>query len=325
MSKGKENVYIEDYLDEDPVITNQNFFILSYILPDKNNEIDIPFFKVRGSYKTEEECENRIKRLKMKDNYFNLFICEVGKWGVLYTTDQLYDLDHVKNIYTDKHLNELMRSKKANKDDANKEFEERKRVMTERNKFEGTAEGQKYLSTLKESPIAVNSRIEFAKSELINLQNKIKEMEKIKIDSEKTMETYSDEELKVLGSSSIENPMVVDADGGLNSSPVTAVIEELSEEVPVKEEEVPVKEEEVPVKEEEVPVTEERLFTKKEIVKELQNQSPDKFNETFNRLFEANNEASSQEGFGLSNTEEFSGSQGYSNVVDYDDDKLYKL
>ena len=59
---------LEDHLLEDPPVYNQNFFILSYLLPDPNkNELQQPLFKMRGAFKNEEECKKRIKKLKNID------------------------------------------------------------------------------------------------------------------------------------------------------------------------------------------------------------------------------------------------------------------
>ena len=217
-------VYLEDYLDEDPVIPNQKFFILSYLLPDENNEIDVPLFKVRGSYKTVEECEAKIERLKMKEGYFNLYICEVGKWSGLYTNAQLEETDNVDIVHRDQRLNAMMKSHKENRDNADKQFEERKKVLSARNKFEGTKEGQEYLSSIKESPIAVKSRIDFADNELINLKKKINDITQIKIDSEKAMTTYTQEELDIL-KTDYKNPTLVNEVGELVKE--TARIESL--------------------------------------------------------------------------------------------------
>lgn len=120
---------VEDYLTEDAPVLGQNFFVLSYLLPDETKGGRIPMIKVRGTYKTIEDCQRRIDSLKHIDSYFNMFICEVGKWGGLFDNDALLSRDDIQHTYRNDTMNTMMKEYKANKDKGDTEFEERKNKM----------------------------------------------------------------------------------------------------------------------------------------------------------------------------------------------------
>lgn len=120
---------VEDYLTEDNVIVGQNFFVLSYLLPDETKGGRIPMIKVRGTYKTIEDCQRRIDTLKHSDTYFNMFIAEVGKWGGLFDNEALLSRDDIETTYRNETMNTMMKEYKANKDKGDTEFEDRKNKM----------------------------------------------------------------------------------------------------------------------------------------------------------------------------------------------------
>jgi hypothetical protein len=187
--------YVEDYLTEDPVINNQQYFVLSYILPSEGNELEKPMIKISGSYRTIEECNKRIERIKDIEGMFDKFVAEVGKWSCLYTRNEIENLENVDVEYRNSQLNEMMKSKKQNQEEANLQFEERKDIMKKRAQFEGTKEGQDYLSTLKESPIAVKARLDFTSNEMEVLKQKLKDITEMYNEDTKKMEEYTPEEL----------------------------------------------------------------------------------------------------------------------------------
>lgn len=120
---------VEDYLTEDGPILGQNFFVLSYLLPDETKGGRIPMIKVRGTYKTIEDCQRRIDTLKHADTYFNMFICEVGKWGGLFDNEALLSREDIDTTYRNETMNTMMKEYKANKDKGDTEFEERKNKL----------------------------------------------------------------------------------------------------------------------------------------------------------------------------------------------------
>lgn len=187
---------LEDYLSEDPPINNQNFFILSYLLPGENNELKFPTIKVRGSYKTQEECQRRIEKIKVVDPYFNMYICEVGKFGALIPEDEISKMDDIDIHYRETLLNEMVRDYQENKDKSDIEFERRKNFLKERAVYEGSKEGQELLAKKKESPLAVKTRIETMTQHLDELVKRIDEVREIIKLSEEQYASYTEEELR---------------------------------------------------------------------------------------------------------------------------------
>jgi hypothetical protein len=204
--------YIEDYLDEDPVILNQQFAVLSYILPSDNNEFTFPLFKIRGSYKTIEEAQRRIEKLKNTEKFFHMFIVEVGKWGQLFTDEELEKIgDELETVYRDQQLNNLMKSYKENKEHSDVVFSERKDNLKKRAEFEASEEGKKYLENLKESPVTVKARIEFQEKEILKVQKQLETLKELKEKDQETLKTFTEEELKELD---------IDSEGNLKINPM---------------------------------------------------------------------------------------------------------
>lgn len=145
-------VDIEDYLQPDPEIHNQKYFVMSYILPKEGkNELKAPLVKVRGAFKTMEEAEKRIEKLKRADTFFNMYVCNVGQWGSLVDEDDLLESEEVeKVVYREKELNDIFQKYKENKDKAEEEHVERLRIMKEKAVEEGKPEYQKYLTIIED-------------------------------------------------------------------------------------------------------------------------------------------------------------------------------
>lgn len=136
---------IEDYLDEDPVIDRQNYCILSYILPQENNNLKYPLLKIRGSYRTVEDCHERIKTLSVKDEIFDMIITEVGKYGSLLPASELQKKDNIDIKYREAKLNEFVKGYKEGKERSKTEFDRRQEHL------------KKYGSTLEEdTTVSIN-------------------------------------------------------------------------------------------------------------------------------------------------------------------------
>jgi len=197
----KEQVDV-DFLDEDPIISNQIFALMSYVLPDPNkskNGLSIPMVKFRGAYKDMESASKRGKYLQSIDPEFHIYTCEVGKWLGLWTEDELAKNDEIDIIYRETQLNTLMKDYKDNRGKAKEEFEQRKNEMKERAVKEGTKDGQIELSKKREEPIALLQRIENYKEHIQELQDKIAETQKALAEAERKKENeYSPSEFESL-------------------------------------------------------------------------------------------------------------------------------
>jgi hypothetical protein len=124
---------MEDYLDEDPVLKNQQFVCLSFFIPGK--EVDETNqdkqdsrcgLKIRGCYATMEQAEARVKELKSIDKLHHIYIGEVGKWLPFDPSPE----ESGKEIYSDKELNELMKKYKDNREKCDEVHEERAAMMS---------------------------------------------------------------------------------------------------------------------------------------------------------------------------------------------------
>lgn len=193
-----KKVDLEDYLDEDPVINNQKFFVMSYILPEpKKNELTFPIIKIRGSYSTQEDCMKRIEKLKNIDKYNDLFICEVGKYGSLLPKEEYSKLDEVDIQYREALLNTMVKEYKENKDLADTEFEKRKDFLKKRAEYEGTVKGQEELAKQKESPRSVKERIDAYTKQSAEMTERLKEINQIlELSKEQLEKNYTPEELQ---------------------------------------------------------------------------------------------------------------------------------
>lgn len=70
-----------DHLKEDDPISRQNYVCISFVSPEgiKGNS-STRGLKIRGTYQTYEEAQERCKELQITDQHFDIFIGEVGKW-----------------------------------------------------------------------------------------------------------------------------------------------------------------------------------------------------------------------------------------------------
>jgi multidrug efflux pump subunit AcrB len=191
-----------DFLDEDIEIRNQKFCVLSYTLPPpgSNNKgkqrigFDTPMIKVRGSYSTVEDCESRIETLKKSDPYFHMYIASVGVWGSLLTEEQ-HKESGTSAVFMNKDMNDFMQGYKQSQDKKTEEFEERKRALVEKAKFDGSKEGQALLASKKENPVSVRDRMVMAEKAVAEYKEKLAEMEEMYNSAKELYATYTEEEI----------------------------------------------------------------------------------------------------------------------------------
>ena len=209
----EEYEYVYDELDEDPVIQNQQYMVLSYAFsknPDRNGNI-LPMIKVRGSYRTLEECDKRIKVLDevSKDPpSIALLKTEVGKWIGLYSFEELQKNTDIDVEYKDEFMNKAMKDLRDGERRANERFYERIKRDTEKVVSDASVEGQQRLNSEREHPISVYNRLKtfennvgvlkeklaFAQAELQKTQDKLKNEyseEEIKEAHEKVKEAFN--------------------------------------------------------------------------------------------------------------------------------------
>lgn len=173
-----------DFLDEDVRIRNQQFCILSYTLPPPGADpkgkrragYDTPMIKIRGSYSSVEECDEKIEKLKSSDKYFHMYVAPVGVWGPL-LTDEQHKESGTSAVYMNKDMNDFMKGYKESQDKKTDEFEERKAAMVKKAREDGTKEGQARLAAQRENPVSVRDRINETNKMIGQLKTQLKEAE----------------------------------------------------------------------------------------------------------------------------------------------------
>jgi hypothetical protein len=101
---------------------------------EKNNfQTSIRGFKVRGSYESLQEAQQRCQLLKRMDENFNVYVAEVGCWCPWSPNPE--ELENQE--YGETHLNTLMKKYLDNQKEKDQFFLERKRMMAEKAKKEG--------------------------------------------------------------------------------------------------------------------------------------------------------------------------------------------
>jgi len=96
-------------------------------LEENKNVSSIRGIKVRGTYNTIDEAQQRAKYLQKKDKYFNVFVGQVGFW--LPWDPNPYDIENQED--SEQRLNELMQNYKKNKDIKDEVWEENVRARKE--------------------------------------------------------------------------------------------------------------------------------------------------------------------------------------------------
>ena len=122
---------IDDYLDEDPVISNQLFACISIFTPNSiktpegdviKQEHKVRAFKIRGVYSSSDKAEKRCEEIRKFDRYHHVFVGEVGKW--LPWDDDASNAEDA--VYAEPKLNEMMKAYKESQQKAVEYNEERK-------------------------------------------------------------------------------------------------------------------------------------------------------------------------------------------------------
>lgn len=161
----------KDYLDEDPLIANQQFTCLSF-LTDVKNKSKIVGVKSRGNFNTYENACEYAKKLQQMDPYFNVFVGNVGKWLPF---DPAPDSDKIENQeYANKQLNSIMKGHKENQEKAKFFHEKRKNDMIAKNMQENL---NKKNNTQEESADDKITQNDSQNDILKQLNDKIKQLE----------------------------------------------------------------------------------------------------------------------------------------------------
>ena len=99
-----------DMLDEDPIISGQMYYCVSFLSPEGIKNCSTRGLKIRGVYATKKLADQRAKEIQEFDSDFHTFVGEIGKWCP-WDPDPNSIEDHV---YKEKELNDLMHAYREN-------------------------------------------------------------------------------------------------------------------------------------------------------------------------------------------------------------------
>jgi hypothetical protein len=203
----------EDYLDEDPVISNQLFACISIFTPNSiktpegeviKQENNVRAFKIRGVYSSSEKAEKRCEEIRKFDRYHNVFVGEVGKW--LPWDDDASNAEEA--VYAEPKLNDMMKAYKDSQQKATEYNEERKmkahaeakkkkQELEKKEKQEVVDEVTNDIITknIIESEVLTSDQDKLNKlKESLNVEeNKLKEEQEKSVEKEETINKIDDE------------------------------------------------------------------------------------------------------------------------------------
>jgi hypothetical protein len=151
--------------------------------------------KVRGTFKSLEETYAHAEDIRNYDANFHIFTCEVGKWLPFDPDASLLEDEN----YMEGQLNELLKGYKQNRLKTKQHYNQRKRDLMEKAIQEGTPEGQQQLIEADEPVEAVKYKANQAEETIMELKEKIAELERTREIALRKLETIGDvpeEELK---------------------------------------------------------------------------------------------------------------------------------
>jgi hypothetical protein len=96
-----------DCLDEDVVIPDQIYALMSFVSPEGVMNCNVRGVKVRGVYATRQEADTACEKLKKQDKYFDIFVGEVGKWLPWDPTSKQVKEEKHRNKKLDKIMNKI--------------------------------------------------------------------------------------------------------------------------------------------------------------------------------------------------------------------------
>jgi hypothetical protein len=205
----------EDYLDEDPVISNQLFACISIFTPNSiktpegeviKQENNVRAFKIRGVYSSSEKAEKRCEEIRKFDRYHNVFVGEVGKW--LPWDDDAANAEEA--VYAEPKLNDMMKAYKESQQKATEYNEERKmkahaeakkkKQELEKKEKEGVQVVDEVTNdiitkNIMESEVLTSDQDKLNKlKESLNVEeNKLKEEQEKSVEKEETINKIDDE------------------------------------------------------------------------------------------------------------------------------------
>jgi molecular chaperone DnaK (HSP70) len=197
-----------DYLTEDNINpSNQKYVCISFLTDvDKNKTLS--GIKIRGSFPSYESACEHAKKLQSIDNYFNVFVGEVGKWLPF---DPNPDSEYVADSeYANEELNQMMKSYMENRERSNLYHEQRKQELVRQNIMDNL---KVRYDNLEETHTLLNdTNNEQEKQTLLNnvseIENQIRKMEERKNELDKQLDLLG-KQLSVKPEMKLDPPNVI--------------------------------------------------------------------------------------------------------------------
>lgn len=184
---GKSKVV--DFLFEDPPIANQKFALISIVGPHMQQKCDVWGIKIRGVADTKEKAIAMSRKLNNIDPDYDIYTTEVGKFFPL-----VVDPEEIQDqVHANAQLNEMIKTYKTNKEQANEHFFERKNQMIKEAVREG--KNQEELANKPEHPVSVLYRIKNFEEKIKSIQEDLEAMTADLQLSKDKLTKYSEEEL----------------------------------------------------------------------------------------------------------------------------------
>lgn len=170
-----------DNLDEDPPIPGQKFACVSFISPEGLKNCSTRGLKIRGVYGSLDEARTACASLSKRDKYFDIFVCEIGKWCPWDPKPQQVE----ETIHKNKTQNKLMKGLQEKEMDNLNEIVGRKKEQLD------------------------NSKLSHKKRIAQSIKEGVKSLDEQKVDKQKQKELDKEREEKIAraqGRHNKENP-----------------------------------------------------------------------------------------------------------------------
>ncbi len=182
-----------DYLTTDSLLPAGQKYVCMSFLTDKENKTTLSGIKIRGVFESYEDACAHAKKLQTVDEYFNVFVGEMGAWLPF---DPNPDSQSVKDSeYANDQLNNMMKSYLENQEKAKIYHEQRKNELVKKNILDNLTTRQDNLKDLKKklSKTKNESEKKSLEQNMHELEEQIKKMEEKKNDIDEQLKQLNNQ------------------------------------------------------------------------------------------------------------------------------------
>jgi molecular chaperone DnaK (HSP70) len=182
-----------DYLTEDSLLPAGQKFVCMSFLTDKENKTTLSGIKIRGVFATYDEACAHAKNLQNVDEYFNVFVGEMGSWLPF---DPNPDSQAVKDSqYANDQLNNMMKAYLENQEKAKIYHEQRKNELVKKNILDNLTTRHDNLKELQKKHKKTKNETEKQSLEqsMKDIEEQINKMEEKKKDIDEQLEQLNNQ------------------------------------------------------------------------------------------------------------------------------------